>query len=209
MGCRSSTSSGPKSNVEKDLLLRWKVKTPPTKRCGRQFLDRYVPKVLELGFTFPTPVPFEQGGHWLVADRTRLAAARGDQAKRGPETERRLAAARKIYRRAPWVRKRSPSPPYMPVMEVSRSSAPGHKSPFEHCGAVIAPDPEMAPEMGKDAFSGAGSGRAPVGVVRRSDPSTPTGREPLAIGADKSYRFAAAYRDVVPKREAPVGAPAS
>jgi ring-1,2-phenylacetyl-CoA epoxidase subunit PaaA len=96
---------GPKSNVEKDLLLRWKVKTRTNEALRAEFLDRYVPKVLELGFTFPTPVPFEQDGHWLVADEDidwrPLEAIKRNQ---GPETDRRLAARRKIYEEHRWVR---------------------------------------------------------------------------------------------------------
>ncbi len=48
---------GPRSNVAKDLLLRWKVKTRTNEDLRQEFLDRYVPKILELGFTFPTPSP--------------------------------------------------------------------------------------------------------------------------------------------------------
>ena len=77
---------GPKSNVEKDLLLRWKVKTRTNEDLRQEFLDRYVPKILELGFTFPTPVPHEsEDGHWLVNDEDiDWEPLERDQEERGP-----------------------------------------------------------------------------------------------------------------------------
>ena len=97
---------GPKSNVEKDLLLRWKVKTRTNEDLRQEFLDRYVPKILELGFTFPTPVPYEsEDGRWLIKDDDidwePLNAIKKNE---GPETERRLNNRRAIYEDHRWVR---------------------------------------------------------------------------------------------------------
>jgi ring-1,2-phenylacetyl-CoA epoxidase subunit PaaA len=102
---------GPKSNVEKDLLLRWKVKTRTNEDLRQEFLDRYVPKVLELGFTFPPPVPHEQDGHWIVRDED-IDWAPLDAIKRnqGPETERRLSLRRRIYDDHRWVREAMSEP---------------------------------------------------------------------------------------------------
>lgn len=96
---------GPKSNVEKDLLLRWKVKTRTNEDLRQEFLDRYVPKILELGYTFPDPVPFEADGHWLVRDED-IDWGPLDAIKRneGPETARRLGKRRDIYKDHRWVR---------------------------------------------------------------------------------------------------------
>ncbi|HYN36478.1 MAG TPA: 1,2-phenylacetyl-CoA epoxidase subunit PaaA [Actinomycetota bacterium] len=96
---------GPKSNVEKDLLLRWKVKTRRNEDLRQEFLDRYVPKILELGYTFPDPVPFEADGHWLVRDED-IDWEPLDAIKRneGPETARRLGKRRDIYKDHRWVR---------------------------------------------------------------------------------------------------------
>ena len=96
---------GPKSNVEKDLLLRWKVKTRTNEDLRAEFLDRYVPKVLELGFSFPTPGPFAREDHWVVAESD-IDWAPLDAIKRndGPETSRRLTARRTIYQDHRWVR---------------------------------------------------------------------------------------------------------
>jgi ring-1,2-phenylacetyl-CoA epoxidase subunit PaaA len=98
---------GPRSNVEKDLLLRWKVKTRTNEDLRQEFLDRYVPKIYELGFTLPTPAPYkdEESGHWVI-DEDEIDWAPLDAIKRneGPETARRLELRRRIYEEHRWVR---------------------------------------------------------------------------------------------------------
>jgi ring-1,2-phenylacetyl-CoA epoxidase subunit PaaB len=84
------------------------------------------------------------------------------------------------------------------VYEVFRRG--GHKDPFEHCGAVIAPDGDMALLLAKECFLRRREGEH-LWVVRRSDIHSFKDESLLDIGADKSYRFASAYRDVVKKRE--------
>jgi ring-1,2-phenylacetyl-CoA epoxidase subunit PaaB len=86
----------------------------------------------------------------------------------------------------------------MEVYEVFRRS--GHKEPFEHCGAVIAPDPDMALIMAKECFFRRREGDH-LWVVRRSDIHSFSDESLLEIAADKSYRFASDYRDVVAMRE--------
>lgn len=87
----------------------------------------------------------------------------------------------------------------MQIYEIFRRS--GHKSPFEHCGAVIAPDPEMALLLGKECFLRRREGEH-LWAVRRSDVHALEDESVLEIASDKSYRFASDYRDVVEKREA-------
>jgi ring-1,2-phenylacetyl-CoA epoxidase subunit PaaB len=86
----------------------------------------------------------------------------------------------------------------MEAYEVFRRS--GHKDPFEHCGAVIAPDPDMALMVAKECFLRRREGHH-LWVVRRSDIHSFKDESMLEIAADKEYRFASAYRDVVHKRE--------
>jgi ring-1,2-phenylacetyl-CoA epoxidase subunit PaaB len=86
----------------------------------------------------------------------------------------------------------------MDVYEVFRRA--GHKEPYEHCGAVIAPDGEMALLMAKECFVRRREGQH-LWVVRRTDIHSFKDESLLDIAADKSYRFASAYRDVVGKRE--------
>jgi ring-1,2-phenylacetyl-CoA epoxidase subunit PaaB len=86
----------------------------------------------------------------------------------------------------------------MDVYEVFRRS--GHKEPFEHCGSVIAPDPEMGLLMAKECFSRRRESEH-LWITRRSDIHSFSDESLLEIAADKSYRFAEAYRGVVEKRE--------
>ncbi|HYO61267.1 MAG TPA: Phenylacetic acid catabolic protein, partial [Actinomycetota bacterium] len=97
---------GPRSNVEKDLLLRWKVKTRTNEDLRNEFLDRYVPKIYELGFTIPAPVPVQDDdGHWvLVEDEIDWAPLDSIKRNEGPETARRLGARREMYESHRWVR---------------------------------------------------------------------------------------------------------
>ncbi|HVL64585.1 MAG TPA: hypothetical protein VM573_05370 [Actinomycetota bacterium] len=86
----------------------------------------------------------------------------------------------------------------MEVYEVFRRH--GHKDPFEHCGAVIAPDPDMALIMAKECFLRRGEGEH-LWVARRSDIHSFKDESLLEPTGDKSYRFASGYRDVIHKRE--------
>ena len=86
----------------------------------------------------------------------------------------------------------------MDVYEVFRRH--GHKSPFEHCGAVTAPDAEMALLLAKECFLRRREGEH-LWVVKRGDVHSYRDESLLEIGADKSYRFPEAYRDVVELRE--------
>ena len=102
---------GRRSNVAKDLLLHWRVKTRTNEDLRQEFLDRYVPKVLELGFSFPPPVPGRDGEHWRIRDED-IDWAPLDAIKRneGPETARRLGLRRRIYEEHRWVREAMSEP---------------------------------------------------------------------------------------------------
>ncbi len=86
----------------------------------------------------------------------------------------------------------------MDVYEVFRRA--GHKDPFEHCGAVIAPDPEMALLTAKECFLRRREGTH-LWVARRSDIHSFSDESLLEVAGDKSYRFNEGYRDVVAKRD--------
>lgn len=103
---------GPKSKVAKDLLLKWKVKTRTNEDLRQEFLDRYVPKILELGYSFPTPVPYQDDdGHWRVVESD-IDWAPLDAIKRndGSETARRLGWRRRMYDDHRWVREAMSEP---------------------------------------------------------------------------------------------------
>ena len=86
----------------------------------------------------------------------------------------------------------------MEIYEVFRRA--GHKDPFEHCGSVIASDPEMALLMAKECFLRRREGQH-LWVTRRSDIHSFRDETLLEVAGDKEYRFATGYRDVVEKRE--------
>ena len=86
----------------------------------------------------------------------------------------------------------------MDVWEVFRRS--GHKEPFEHCGAVIAPDHEMALLMAKECFLRRREG-SHLWVARRTDIHSFSDETLLEVAGDKSYRFNEGYREVIGKRE--------
>jgi ring-1,2-phenylacetyl-CoA epoxidase subunit PaaB len=86
----------------------------------------------------------------------------------------------------------------METFEVFRRT--GHKEPFVHAGTVTASDPDMALMTAKECFLRRREGEH-LWVVRRSDIHSFADESILEIAADKSYRFAEAYRDLVQKRE--------
>lgn len=86
----------------------------------------------------------------------------------------------------------------MEVFEVFRRS--GYKDSFEHCGAVIASDPEMALLMAKECFLRRREGQH-LWVTRRADIHSFRDESLLEVAGEKEYRFASGYRDVVAKRE--------
>lgn len=86
----------------------------------------------------------------------------------------------------------------MDVYEVFRRS--GHKDPFQHCGTVTAPTPEMALILAKECFTRRLEGQH-LWVVQRSDIHALEDESIIELSADKTYRFPHAYRDIVEKRE--------
>lgn len=86
----------------------------------------------------------------------------------------------------------------MEIYEVFRRH--GHKNPFEHAGTVTAADSEMALLLAKECFLRRKEGEH-LWVVARSDIHSFSDESLLQLSADKSYRFAEAYRDVVTMRE--------
>ncbi|ATL46604.1 1,2-phenylacetyl-CoA epoxidase subunit A [Chitinophaga caeni] len=59
-----------KTSVHSEKLMRWKVKMASNDDMRNQFLDSYVPKILELGLTLPDPGLRKdpETGKWLFSD---------------------------------------------------------------------------------------------------------------------------------------------
>lgn len=86
----------------------------------------------------------------------------------------------------------------MEIYEVFRRA--GHKDPFEHVGAVTAPDPELALLMAKECFFRRADGEH-LWVVRRRDIHSLKDESLLRLPEGKEYRFPHAYRDVITLRK--------
>ncbi|MBS1614018.1 MAG: 1,2-phenylacetyl-CoA epoxidase subunit A [Bacteroidetes bacterium] len=58
-----------KTSVHSEKLMKWKVKLASNDDMRNQFLDQYVPKILELGLTFPDPnLHKNDDGVWEFSD---------------------------------------------------------------------------------------------------------------------------------------------
>ena len=98
---------GPSDNISAHTktLMRWKVKMASNDDMRNQFLDMYVPKIWELGFTIPDPNlrKNETTGRWEYTEPD------WDEFKRvingdGPCNKERLAVRRIAEERGRWVR---------------------------------------------------------------------------------------------------------
>ncbi|HLF70384.1 MAG TPA: 1,2-phenylacetyl-CoA epoxidase subunit PaaA [Actinomycetota bacterium] len=96
---------GPPSVPGKDVLLRWGIKTKNNEELRTEFLDHYVPRILDLGFTIPDEgLHFDEAtGHWITGeiDWTMFwEIVKGN----GPKTQERLELRRKVWDHHRWVR---------------------------------------------------------------------------------------------------------
>lgn len=94
-----------KISAHTETLMRWKVKMATNDDIRNQFLDMYVPKIWELGFTIPDPAlrKNEATGKWEYTEPDWEEFKRvinGD----GPCNKERLAVRRIAEERGRWVR---------------------------------------------------------------------------------------------------------
>ncbi len=96
---------GPSYAPAKDALLAWRFKTRSNEELRQEYLGKYVPRILSLGFTLPDPAlrKDDATGRWLYTEPD------WDVLKRvvtghGPSTQRRLALRRTSYAEHQWVR---------------------------------------------------------------------------------------------------------
>jgi ring-1,2-phenylacetyl-CoA epoxidase subunit PaaA len=105
-----------KISAHTEILMRWKVKMATNDDMRNQFLDMYVPKILELGFTIPDPLLKKDltTGKWAYTEPDWEEFKRvinGD----GPCNKERLEVRRIAEERGRWVRNalRSPQAAYV------------------------------------------------------------------------------------------------
>jgi ring-1,2-phenylacetyl-CoA epoxidase subunit PaaA len=94
-----------KISAHTEVLMRWKVKMATNDDMRNQFLDMYVPKIWELGFTIPDPAlrKDEATGRWIYTEPDWEEFKRvinGD----GPCNKERLEVRRIAEERGRWVR---------------------------------------------------------------------------------------------------------
>lgn len=94
-----------KISAHTQILMKWKVKMATNDEMRNQFLDMYVPKILELGFTIPDPLLRKNAGtgKWDYTEPDWEEFKRvinGD----GPCNKERLAVRRTAEERGRWVR---------------------------------------------------------------------------------------------------------
>ena len=95
---------GPPSK-ERDLLLRWHIKSATNEDLRDRYAQKFVPQLLSYGFTIPDPALRldPETNKWVIGpiDWSALAAT---QRNVGPDTARRIATARRGFEEAAWVR---------------------------------------------------------------------------------------------------------
>jgi ring-1,2-phenylacetyl-CoA epoxidase subunit PaaA len=90
--------------AEDDPMFRWRIKSQGNEEARQQFLDGYVPQILELGLTVPDPkLRKRDGGVWEYTEPD------WDELKsvvtgHGPRTAERLAFRRRFIEQEQWVR---------------------------------------------------------------------------------------------------------
>ncbi|MEQ8358619.1 MAG: 1,2-phenylacetyl-CoA epoxidase subunit PaaA [Cytophagales bacterium] len=100
-----------KISVHTEILMKWKVKMASNDDCRQQWLDMYVPKIWELGFTIPDKnlKKNEETGKWEFTEPDWVEFKKvinGD----GPCNKERLAVRRTAEERGRWVREALKSP---------------------------------------------------------------------------------------------------
>jgi ring-1,2-phenylacetyl-CoA epoxidase subunit PaaA len=88
---------------DQDPMWRWRIKSQGNEEARQQFLDGYVPQILELGLEIPDPKLRKVGETWEYAEPD------WDELKHvvtghGPKTEERLAFRRRFLDQEKWVR---------------------------------------------------------------------------------------------------------
>ena len=175
--------------AEDDPMFQWRIKSQGNEEARQQFLDGYVPQILELGLDDSRPEAAQARRRRLGVHRARLGGA-----------EERRHRARPAHGRAPRVPRAASSsrssgcatPSRGMIWEIFRRDRKGQ--PFEHAGSVDAPDAEFAEAWAREQYGRRGESvalwlvpRDAVHVVerlgRRVRPQVPARRRLLDQGA--------------------------
>lgn len=96
---------GPPSKPEKDKDLQWKIKSKHNEQLRQEFLDTYVPRLLEIGLTVPDPnLRYdEEAQRWQYTEPD-WDELRSVVTGHGPASQSRLDFRRLTYADTAWVR---------------------------------------------------------------------------------------------------------
>jgi len=89
--------------ADEDPMVIWRIKSQANEAARQQFLDGYVPQILELGLTVPDPKLRKVGETWEYTEPDwdeLMHVVTGH----GPMTEERLAFRRRFIEQEQWVR---------------------------------------------------------------------------------------------------------
>lgn len=92
---------GPPTRPEIDVLLYWGIKTRNNEELRQEFLDTYVPKLVDVGVKVPQTELVDGTWTWLGGDWDEFWEV---VAGRGPRTADRLAKRREVWTSHSWVR---------------------------------------------------------------------------------------------------------
>jgi ring-1,2-phenylacetyl-CoA epoxidase subunit PaaA len=88
---------------DEDPMWIWRIKSQGNEEARQQFLDGYVPQILELGLTVPDPNLRKVGDTWEYSEPD-WAELKHVVTGHGPMTEERLAFRRRFMEQEQWVR---------------------------------------------------------------------------------------------------------
>jgi ring-1,2-phenylacetyl-CoA epoxidase subunit PaaA len=89
---------------EDDPMFQWRIKSQGNEEARQQFLDGYVPQILELGLTIPDPRLRKRGdGVWEYSEPD-WEELRHVVTGHGPKTKERLDLRRANLQETEWVR---------------------------------------------------------------------------------------------------------
>ena len=152
--------------AEEDPMVIWRIKSQGNEEARQQFLEGYVPQILELGLEIPDPkLRRNDKGVWEYTEPDwdkLLAVVTGH----GPASQERLAFRATLARRGGLGLEGDPGGGRV-IYEVFRQERKGQ--PFVHGGSFHAPDQEFADAYAREFYARRGESVGAVGRAARGD----------------------------------------
>ena len=95
---------GPPTDPAKDRDLYWRIKAKANGVLRQEFLDHYMPKILELGLTIPDAAPLQRGERPWEYTEPDWSELKTVVTGHGPRSAERLTLRRMSYADTEWVR---------------------------------------------------------------------------------------------------------